>query len=233
MVVVILIAVLTSLAFLALRRIGENAKSATNLGNLRNLASLVTIVTDQGGAFPPGWSFSKGESWADLVVRDMHEGSAHQDPILLSPHVAKEIPPDLRQTAISNYAANPFIFVQEGYAGERGYKVTTTQLQRPSRQILLGDALPRSDSAPYGFSMIVWWGLRQGTGNSGSPPVSNEALSERTISLPHNIVDLTNDGGKGYPAFRNQRKGHFLFADGHVEALQPKDLKYKHFAISY
>jgi prepilin-type processing-associated H-X9-DG protein len=41
------------------------------------------------------------------------------------------------------------------------------------------------------------------------------------------------DGGKGLPAFRNNGKGHFFFADGHVDTLSPDELKNKYFAISY
>jgi prepilin-type processing-associated H-X9-DG protein len=153
--------------------------------------------------------------------------------MLLSPLVAKQIPANFQKTAISNYAVNPFIFVQEGVNGHRAYQVTPVQLRRPSEQILLGDALPRSESAPYGFSMIVWWALRNGTGNAGNPPVSPQTRANHRIQLPANITEMTHDGGAGLPAFRNRGKGHFLFADGHVEALMPDELIYKHFAISY
>lgn len=44
---------------------------------------------------------------------------------------------------------------------------------------------------------------------------------------------MTHDSGNRLPACRNQGKGHFLFADGHIEALAPTDLKFKHFATSY
>lgn len=233
MVAVVIIVVLAALAVLISRRAIDGARSAANLNNLRNLASVVSLISDQEGGYPPGWSFSKAESWADLVVRDLHDDNARQDPILLSPLVAREIPANLKQTAISNYAVSPFIFVQEGYAGERGYRVTPSQLQRPSQQILLGDALPRSDAAAYGFSMIVWWGLRTTTGNSGTPPVSPEARANQKVKLPSNIAGMTSDGGVGLPAFRNRGKAHFLFADGHVEALAPEELRFKHFAISY
>lgn len=233
MVALVIVVVLAGLIFFGVQRARESARVATNIGNLRNLGPMVTMLSDDLGGYPPGWSFSKAESWADLIVREMHGDSARQDDLLLSPVEARNIPPNLNSTAISNYAVNPFIFVQEGYAGERGYVVNSARLRRPSQQILLGDALPRSDDAPYGFSMIVWWGLRSGTGNTGSPPVSPQSRANRSISLPSNIVEMTSDGGKGLPAFRNRGKGHFLFADGHVEALAPDELKYKHFAISY
>ncbi|BCX49703.1 hypothetical protein HAHE_36110 [Haloferula helveola] len=232
MVTIVIVAVLATLAFMGLSRATESAKIATNMNNLRNLAPIVTGIADDEGAYPPGWSFSQGESWADLVVREMSPDS-YQNALLLSPFEAKDIDPGLKQTAISNYGVNPIIFPAQGYAGERAYRVTPPKLQRPSEQILLGDALPRSSAAPYGFSMVVWWGLRTTTGNTGSPPTSPRNRAGRSVSLPSNIAEMTDCGGKGLPAFRNRGKGHFLFADGHVEALLPDDLKFKHFAISY
>ncbi|WP_267907986.1 type II secretion system protein [Haloferula rosea] len=233
MVTIVIVATLASLVFVISGKAMDRAKAASNLGNVRNLGSMVSMLSQDNGAFPPGWSFAKGQSWADLVIDQMHGDSINQDDILLSPQIAKNIDPGLAGTAISNYSVNPIIFPQEGVNG-LFYRVTPARLRRPANQILLGDALPRNDEAPYGFSMVVWWGLRgQATGNSGTPPVSNEARGNTPVSLPGNIVEMTQDGGKGLPAFRSNGRGHFFFADGHVDALRPEDLKNKHFAISY
>lgn len=233
LVAIMIIMVIAALVILGSRRAVESAKIANNVTNLRNLGVIVAITTDDYGSYPPGWSFGKGESWADLVIRHTHGSTITQSPMLLSPLVAQDIPANFQQTAISNYADSPFIFVQEGALGQRGYQVTPMQLRRPSEQILLGDALPRSEAAPYGFSMIVWWALRTGTGNAGNPPVSPQSRANHRIQLPTNIAEMEHDGGAGLPAFRNRGKGHFLFADGHVEALLPDELLYKHFALSY
>jgi prepilin-type processing-associated H-X9-DG protein len=148
--------------------------------------------------------------------------------------VATEIPSDYNSTAITNYSVSPFIFSSE-YNNGRGWRVTPARLRRPSEQILLGDGLPRAKDSPYGFTMVIYWDLLNSgrAGNSGNPPVSNPGRADRVINWPDGIEDMTDDGGKGLPAFRNRGKGHFLFADGHVEAMSPNDLKYKHFAISY
>jgi prepilin-type N-terminal cleavage/methylation domain-containing protein/prepilin-type processing-associated H-X9-DG protein len=233
LVTITIIVAIALLAFMGARRALESARIANNISNLRNLGVMVTNIAQDNGSFPPGWSFSKGESWADLVIRSIHGDSVYQDPVLLSPLVARSIPSNLKQTAISNYSVSPFIFVQEDPNDFRGYRVTPARLQRPSEQILLGDALPRSEKAAYGFSMVVWWGLRFNTGNTGNPPVSPPARANQKVALPDNIAKMTHDGGVGLPAFRNRGKGHFLFADGHVEALAPNELLFKHFAISY
>lgn len=233
LVTIVIIAAIAALAMLGFRRAIESANIAKNVSNLRNMGVLVTNIADDYGSFPPGWSFAKGESWADLVVRELHGDSAHQDSLLLSPLVAKDIPGNLKQTAITNYSVNPFIFVQEDPNNTRGYRVTPARLQRPSEQILLGDTLPRAEKAPYGFSMVVWWGLRFNTGNTGNPPVSPPARANQIVQLPSNIAEMTHDAGAGLPAFRNRGKGHFLFADGHIESLAPNELLFKHFALSY
>lgn len=234
MVSIVIVAALASLVFLIATKASARAKSVANLNNVRSLGTMVTALSQDNGAYPPGWSFAKGESWADLVIDQMHGESINQDDILLSPQVTKKsIPPGLAGTAISNYSVNPIVFPQEGPNG-LFYRVTPAKLRRPANQILLGDALPRNDEAPYGFSMVVWWGLRaQATANSGTPPVSNRALGNNPVDLPGNITEMTNDGGKGLPAFRNNGKGHFFFADGHVDTLSPEELKNKYFAISY
>lgn len=233
MVALVIIIVLAGLSFLGIRRAQESARIATSTSNLRNLGPIVTTIANDEGAFPPGWSFARGESWADLVVRELHGDSTRQSELLLSPVEARGIDPQLNQTAISNYAVNPIIFPSDAANGQRSYRVTPARLQRPAEQILLGDALPRSDSAPHGFSMIVWWGLRTTTGNAGSPPISPRTRAQQEVRLPSNVAELTSDGGTGLPAFRNRGKGLFLFADGHVEQLSPEQLRFKHFAISY
>ena len=235
LVTISIIVVLAALAFLGFRRATESARSAANLANLRNIGVLVTTITQDKGYFPAGWNFGTKRSWGDLLIDEIHgDGEIRQDKVLLSPLVAREIPFDLNQTAISNYSVSPFIFPQgSAENGYQAYRVTPSQLLRPHEQILLGDALPRSETAPYGFSMMIWWGLRTITGNSGSPPVSSDRRASSKIKLPANISEMTNDGGVGLPAFRNGGNGHFLFADGHVSGLAPNELKYKHFAISY
>ena len=238
LVVLVIIAVLAALSFTGIKQARQSAMMAANVENLRNLGSVMLTLQDDNGGFPPGYNASTGESWATLVVAQVTGGSAKQDKILLAPTVTKSIPPQLNSEAISNYAVNPMIFPD--FAGQGAdaaikYRVTTVKLNRPNAQILLGDSLPRSATAPYGHSMIIWWGLRGApTGNTwDNPPVGNQATSERSIALPKGIADFKTDSGKGLPAFRNRGKGHFLFADGHVESLAPSDLKQKHFAISY
>lgn len=61
-------------------------------------------------------------------------------------------PPDLRQTSICNYAANPIIFPQRSYASERSYKVTTTQPQRNPQQILISFPTTAADRTPFPFA---------------------------------------------------------------------------------
>lgn len=235
LVVFLIIATLAVLVFTGFRRYSESARSAINLANLRNVGTIITSISQDKGYFPAGWNFGSKESWADLVIREIHgEDGFRQDKLLLSPLVAREIPGDLNQTAISNYSVSPFIFPQGSVEnGYQAYRVTPAQLRRPNQQILLGDALPRAAKAPYGFSMIVWWGLRTTTGNAGVPPVSPENRGSTQVNLPAKITEMTDDGGVGLPAFRNRSQGHFLFADGHVEALRPEELQFKHFAISY
>lgn len=238
LVVILIIAVLAALGFAGLKRARESARLVANMENLRNLGGLLVLLQDDSGSLPVGYNWTTGESWATLVVAQVTGGSAKQDKIVLAPTVEKSIPAQLNSETISNYAVNPIIFPDTTSVGgtpAMKYRVTTLKLGRPHEQILLGDSLPRSAAAKYGHSMIIWWGLRGApTGNNwDNPPVANPAMSGRPITLPKGIAEFKVDSGGGLPAFRNRGKGHFLFADGHVEALAPSDLKQKHFAISY
>ncbi len=234
LVVILIVIVLATLGFMFARTGLRKAAMAANLQNLRSLGGILTSYSADQNAYPAGWSFARGESWATQVVKELHGDSAKQDPILLSPLVAKSIPADLKGPTVSNYGVSPFIFAQEGPEGY-GYRVRPASLRRPSEQILLGDALPRSENQPYGFSMIVWWGMRgSASGNSYTqPPISPESRAETNVQFPGNILEMTTDGSKGLPAFRNDGKCHLLFADGHVEGMVPDQVKFKHFAISY
>lgn len=238
LVVIVIVAVLAALGVVGIQRARESAFMASNITNLRSLGGVLLTVQEGNGALPLGYNWSTGESWATLVVAEATSGNAKQDRIVLAPTVARDIPPQLNHETISNYAVNPIIFpdnISEGGTSTIKYRMSPLRLTRPNEQIFLGDSLPRSATAKHGHSMIVWWGLRGGpSGNSWSnPPVANPSSSERPISLPKGIEDLKVDSGSGLPAFRNRGKGHFLFADGHVEALAPSQLKQKHFAVSY
>lgn len=238
LVVIVIIVSLAAITFTMMKRGRESALMAANIQNLRSLGGSLRMLEDDSGALPLGYNWGTGASWATRVVEILTEGTAKQDDRLLAPTVArKKIPPQLNQEAISNFAVNPIILPDNKAAGSDfapRYRVTSMNLRRPHEQIILGDALPRSKSAPYGHSWIIWWNLKGAvTGNSASdPPVANEALANRRINLPSKIEKLETDS-KGLPAFRNRGKCHFLFVDGHVEGLQPSELKQKHFAISY
>lgn len=238
LVVIAIVAVLAALGVMGVNRARESALMAANIANLRNLGSMILSLQEDSGALPLGYNWSTGESWATLVVSQATNGTARQDKIVLAPTVEREIPAQLNYETISNYAVNPIIFPDntvDGGVASNKYRTTPLRLGRPHEQIFLGDALPRSATAKYGHSMIIWWGMRGGpSGNSWSnPPVSNPSAGDRPVTLPKGLVDLTTDPGSGVPAFRNRGKGHFLFADGHVEALAPNQVKQKHFAISY
>lgn len=238
LVVILIISVLAVLGFSGFQRARESVQMAANIENLRNLGNVVLLLQEDNGALPLGYNWATGESWATLVVAQVTGGSAKQDKIVLAPTVEDTIPPQLNSETISNYAVNPMIFpdnTSQGGTAVMKYRVTSLKLSRPHEQILLGDSLPRSAGTKYGHSMIIWWGLRGApTGNSwANPPVANPATSGRAITLPKGIAKFKFDSGGGLPAFRNRGKGHFLFADGHVESLAPSDLKQKHFAISY
>ena len=233
-----ILAVLATLTMVGTRKALESARMAANLSNLRNAGSILMCLESDNGAFPPGYNWSTGLSWASLVVNYKTSGRAKQDKIVLSPVVAREIPPQLNSETISNYGVNPMIFpdneVINGSVSSK-YQTAPLRLLRPHQQILLGDALPRAAKVPYGQSMGLWWALRGGpTGNTwANPPIASPATSERKITLPANLRRLIHDSGAGLPAFRNNGKGHFFFGDGHVEALVQDELKQKHFAVSY
>jgi prepilin-type N-terminal cleavage/methylation domain-containing protein/prepilin-type processing-associated H-X9-DG protein len=236
LVTIAIIAALAGLVFLGTQRARQSAAMAANLQNLRSIGSILMTLETENGTLPLGYNWATGQSWATLVADQ--SGGDRQSAVLISPLVTREIPPRLRHETVSNYAANPIIFPDNQLDGSQAslkYRMTPLRLMRPQEQILLGDALPRSEKANYGHSMIIWWALRgAATGNNWSnPPQASETMARRPIQLPAGIEKMRHDGGAGLPAFRNRGKGHFLFADGHVEALAPGELKQKHFAISY
>lgn len=237
LVVMVVAISLAAIVFGITRRIRESALMASNIQNLRSLGVSLKDIESDDGALPLGYNWGTGVSWATRVVESHTSGNALQDRIVLAPTVARSIPPNLKHETISNYAVNPNILPDNRVAGGDyvpRYRVTLAKLLRPQEQVILGDSLPRSTNASHGHSWIIWWALKGGgSGNSNAePPVANPALAETPIRFPGDILKRTTDA-QGYPAYRNRGKCHFLFVDGHVEAMSPDAVKQKHFAISY
>jgi prepilin-type processing-associated H-X9-DG protein len=78
---------------------------------------------------------------------------------------------------------------------------------------MLGDVPLKKPLQPAGGAHAAWWSLRFAA-VKGSPndPVDQSALLKS--------VDFWING-----------KAQFLFADGHVETLAPKEVKKKHFQL--
>jgi prepilin-type N-terminal cleavage/methylation domain-containing protein/prepilin-type processing-associated H-X9-DG protein len=226
--VIAIIGILAAILIPTVSSVRESARSARNASNLRQIATALLLLEHRDGAFPVSWDWGAQIGWAAQVAMLTTNSPAStagtrprdqrmiQDPLLISPLQHQGSVPDHSET-ITNYAVNFNVMPDSradpgATASARKFAVRLERLEQASRIILVGDCLPRSDTAPAGYSMTINWFARDLSGRPESP-----------VGWPADILKRSAST-EGYPAFRNKGKAHFAFADGHVAALEPRQV---------
>lgn len=240
LVVIVILVVVAALSVGVARKAIRTANISKDVQNLRQAGQALTAYASETGVFPIGWNSTADESWVDLLVKaEVGEDSRiTQDSKFWSPLQETKIPTDLRRAAVTHFAANPVILTRStgGLEQRPAFEVRTSQLTRPAVQILICGAPAKSSHTNYQEAEPVMWDMEPLLGGfppDGSAPSFDPEEAETVVRLPQNIS--ADDFFGAVPDFKryNGGKGHFLFADGHLESLAPQDLRQKHWAVNY
>ncbi|MEO5713393.1 MAG: prepilin-type N-terminal cleavage/methylation domain-containing protein [Luteolibacter sp.] len=242
LVVIVIIIAIAALSLSTTRRMLQSARATKDIANLRQTGLALSQLVAGSGYFPIGIE-QNSITWADLVVRDQlgeDDSKTTQIPMLWSPLWVQEIPANLRRQAVSHFAVNPSI-MNEAVEDPSGdivpkLKLRSSQLHRPSEQMLLCGAIAKSANGEYHETHPVLWdmaGLIGGPPADGSPPELDPADAEVPIRFP--AGSGKNETYGSMPDFFRYGggRGYFFFVDGHVEALAPADHREKYWAVSY
>jgi prepilin-type N-terminal cleavage/methylation domain-containing protein/prepilin-type processing-associated H-X9-DG protein len=223
LVSITIIVVLAMLSMMSIRAIRAKAWAATGAANLRqNAVAIQGYLADQGH-YPECWDFGGGKgggSWS-WQIRDYlgfsNEKTWPAQAILHPRHGRRGID-ELRGAArqnIHHFAASAIVLqdVDESKPNQNKTHIRAGQVLDPSSTIMLGDSLLKKPLDAASGCHAAWWSLRFAA-IKGDPnePVDRDALLKS--------VDFWMNG-----------KAHFLFVDGHVEALTPKEVMKKHFQL--
>lgn len=223
LVSIAIIAALAVLSVMVLRSVRQKAWAATGSANLRQNAIAIQGFLADKGYYPEAWDFGGGNgggSWS-WQIRDYlgytNEENWPADPILHPRHGRKGID-SLTGNArrnLQHFSASAILLqdVDESNPNQTKTYVKASNVNNPSSVIMLGDAPLKIPLEASSGCHSAWWSLRFAAikGNPGEP-VEESALLRS--------VDFWING-----------KAHFLFADGHVETLSPKEVKKKHFQL--
>ena len=244
LVVIAIIAVLATVAMAVAQRVIRTARASKDASNLRQCGVFLELRASDLGHYPLGLDPTTGKSWVDDIVSQETGGSSSitQMETFWSPLFEKKIPLDLEQPAVTHFGANPYILTEPDPNGTPGdnqpmWLVRTSQLQRPSEQIVLCGMPPQSAKIAYHMAHPIATGILGlaggDTSTSGTVPQSDSEQKEQVLNLPPGLTE--SQQYNALPDFFRyyNGKGNFLFADGHLLSLRPSELKQKNWAISY
>lgn len=207
LVVFVIIAVLSAIAFPLVRSWIGKGHSAKCMANLRDIGVRIT-----GDAFDKG-HYAKTTNGVPLwdVIAGWSGGSG-RDPVWCCP--ARLIKKGSGNPPFTPaYSANDRVFPTEG--------LRVAAVQRPEQVIVLIDAGQRMPSGWAFHQMMV-----KGATN---PANANVPLQGKPITAPN--TDIATGGA--CVRYRHQGKANALFLDGHVEAMKMGSILEKHISISY
>jgi prepilin-type processing-associated H-X9-DG protein len=217
-VVIAITAVLGGLSMVGIRSFRQKAMAATASSSLRQNAIAIQGYLGDKGRYPEAWDFrggSGGGSWA-WQIRDYlgfdGESSWPAGSLLHPRHGSKGID-GVRgwdRENLHHFAASAVLFQD---VNDTKTYVRAVKVNNPTTVVMLGDAPLKREGTPSSGCHAAWWSLRDGTVN-GTP---NTPVGQSTLI---DSVDFWMSG-----------KAHFLFADGHVEALAPTQVLRKHFQL--
>lgn len=102
--------------------------------------------------------------------------------------------------------------------------LVSTDIKRPQQFVALMDTEMRPERNNTGHYMT--WGKFRSWWWHTWTWCDSDKVENRDVTIP--INDLMN-----YIDFRQNNKNNFIFADGHVESLDPFDVKFKYFTNQY
>jgi prepilin-type N-terminal cleavage/methylation domain-containing protein/prepilin-type processing-associated H-X9-DG protein len=223
LVTITIIVVLAVLSMVGIRSIRQKAWEATASANLRQNGVAIHGYLADKGRYPEGWDFgggSGGGSWSWQIREYLgfsNEESWPADAVLHPRHGRRGID-DLTGSArqnIHHFAASAIVLqdVDETNTDSTKTYIRAGQVSDPTATIMLGDAPLKRPMDTAGGCHAAWWSLRFAA-IKGNPndPVDEAALLKS--------VEFWMNG-----------RAQFLFVDGHVEALAPKEIKKKHFQL--
>lgn len=218
LVTVVIISALAVASFVGFRSMRQSAHAATATASLRqNSVAIQSFVADKA-RYPEAWDFrggSGGGSWSWQIREYLGYQSIESwpaDPLLHPRHGTKGIDAigGWDRERLHHFSASAVIFqdVNDSKSFTR-----STIVANPASTIMLGDAPLIRAAEPASGCNAGYWSLRDNAvkGNPNSP-VDQAAV-------------------KASVEFWMKGKAHFLFADGHVEALAPEQVLRKHFQL--
>ena len=223
LVTITIILVLAVFSVFGFRSMRQSAWAANSSSNMRQSAAAIHGYLADKGHYPETWDFgggSGGGSWS-WQIRDYlgHEDASSwpAESILHPRHGVKGIleKPDSARQNIHHYAGSAIVMqdVDESNPNSTKTYVRASQVGNPSSVIMLGDAPLKQVNDPSSGCHAAWWSFRFAA-VSGRP---NDPVDQATVNKS---VEFWMNG-----------KAHFLFVDGHVEALTSKEVLRKHFQL--
>ncbi|MCU0750925.1 MAG: type II secretion system GspH family protein [Akkermansiaceae bacterium] len=223
LVTISIIVLLAVLSVFGIRSLREKAWAANASSFLRQNGTAIQGYLSDKGRYPEAWDFGGGSgggawSWQIRDYLGYHDGSSWPVETVLHPRHGRKGIDALNDNArqnIHHFAASAIVLQDVDETDTKSTKtyIREGQVSNPSSTITLGDAPLKNPLQPSSGCHAAWWSLRFAA-IKGSPndPVDQAAL-EKSVEFWFN------------------GKAHFLFVDGHVEALSPQEVKKKHFQL--
>lgn len=219
LVVVTIIIVLAAISVVSIRAARTSAWAGISTSNLRQCAVAIQGYAGDKGHFPECFDFAGGGPWS-WQIRDYLGYTTLRnwpvDPVLHPRHgktgmdrIPNSARPDIHHFTASAIAMRD---VDESNPSNSSSYTRPSVIRSPETLILIGDApLKNAARSPASGSHAAWWSLRFGVVEGNPEDVIAESVVRRSMD------------------FWYRGRAHFLFADGHVEALAPTGIKKRHF----
>lgn len=215
MVVIVIVAVLSSLAFMMANRAKQAAKNAATLNNLREIGTGVAAwMSENGNFYPPCWDNTKGNnrSWAQTLDPYIHNEENFRDTSSKFIGPNKRIPVDVNQYSHPiTYSMNRAVCRDITTTGRQGVKVSlihATQVQRLADVILIADGCQNPSN--LGQANASAYQVFESTGASGP-----KGEYSNPIKVGPDVDESSGDGWFRYPG----GKCHALMCDGSARAF--------------
>lgn len=233
LVTIAIVIVLAALAFVVTTKTISKARSAADMSDLRQHGIGLASAAAADGRFPLSHEATgDGRYWMDRIRAEQDGPSTARDTYtvddvesFISRRLATKIPPDTSQTdlrRLKHYAATEAVMPWRQDAGPTPYfGVPVLAVKRPAELIMLVDAQPKEELDNCHINL---WGDYRSRWFLGQtwPKADKEANADKIVPEASGAIDYRHDG-----------RAHALFADGHVEALRPDQVRYRNFTNAY
>ena len=225
MVVIVIVAILSAIAFTASKRAITSAHTATCLSNLRQMAIIASTAATDNGFFPP--SLSQTASSSGKSNNGNHFYSHITTEECASCPAAKFTGNNPKNgKIITAYGANPTVmphYVVREDGSKTNPLVRPSQIRRPSEVFLLSDGAQfASNPRALAFS-ARWYGKQTGLEANKDKPLTTAEVPDSGFWDDVSTIPFRHDG-----------KANVVFVDGHAETIKRlEDLKQKNLYWNY